>query len=74
MFINNVTNFKITVFKSSNTAVTRLPAWPLNAIAIPNNKANTITCNILPLAIASNGFVGNMSMITLASVGASFAS
>ena len=74
MFISNVTNFKITVFKSSKTAATRLPAEPLKAIAIPNSNANTITCNMLPFAIASNGLVGNISIITRARVGASFAS
>ncbi len=63
-FIKIVTSLSTTVFKSSNTLATRLPDSPLSAIAIPNKRAKTITCNMLPSAIALIGLVGNMLMIT----------
>ena len=60
MFINIVTRRITTTLMSSNKAAMRSPALPDKAIAIPNNKAKIITCNILPCAKAANGLLGNI--------------
>ena len=60
MFIKIVTKRIITTLKSSNKLATRSPCFPDKAIAIPNNNANTITCNIFPSAKAAKGLLGNI--------------
>ena len=60
----------MTVFKSSKKLFRRSPGLPTNVIAIPNNTANTMICNIFPSAIALNGLRGMISMRTCQKEGA----
>ena len=57
--------------RSSNADLIFCPCEPTFARAIPNNKAKTMICNILPSAIAEIGFVGKISITTSLKLGVS---
>ena len=69
-----LTRLRITLFITSKEFFKELPASPKLLRAIPNKIEKTIICSIFPSAIAAIGFVGNISINTCLSDGASAAS
>ena len=59
---------------SRNQWAMRSPASPARVRANPTNKANTMTCNIWPSAMALKGLLGNMLTIVSVRGGGGFAS